>query len=259
MAKNVYSGKTVWIIGASSGIGAALARELSDRGARIILSARRENTLEEVLGTLCGEGHLVYPLDVRDVYAVQSIIADFQDKNIAVDSVIFMPALYGQHSSKGHDIDLIHQMIAVNLTGAFNLVHYLGPFFKKQGYGQIVLCASIAGYRGLPMGQPYCATKAGLASYAESLKLDLKKDNIDVKLISPGFVRTPLTDKNDFPMPFMIEAEDAAKAIADGLNQKGFEIHFPKHMTILAKILRVMPGFCYFWVMGIILKKITDK
>ena len=253
------SGRHIWIIGASSGIGAALAKELASRGAKIILSARSKEKLQKVSKSLMGEGHLAWPLDVRDINGIENTISNFLNQGIELDSVIFMPAIYGTHSPVGHDIDLIHQMIAVNLTGAFNLMHYLNPFFKKQGYGQIALCASIAGYRGLPTGQPYCATKAGLVSYAESLKLDLRQDNVDVKLISPGFVRTPLTDKNDFPMPFMIEAEDAAKAIADGLARKGFEIHFPKRMTLLMKILRIMPNFFYFLTMRAVLGKILKE
>lgn len=255
----MYSGRTIWIIGASSGIGAALAKELSLRGARIILSARREGALNDVLNALAGQGHLVCPLDVSDENALKGAIEGFQEQGFSLDSVVFMPAFYKPHSFDGHDIDLVHEMIAVNLTGAFNLMNTLKPFFIKQGYGQIVLCASIAGYRGLPMGQPYCATKAGLISFAESLKLELGQENIDVKLITPGFVRTPLTDKNDFPMPFMIEAEKAAKAIADGLLGKGFEIHFPKRMTFLMKALRIMPNFLYFWVMRVLLGKISKK
>ena len=231
----------IWVIGASSGIGAALAMELSQRGARVILSARRQKDLEAVKEGLAGTEHMVYPLDVREINQIKSVIDDLKEKEVRLSSVIFMPAFYKPHSVGGHDIDIIDQMIAVNLTGAFNVVHCVKPWLLQQGYGQIVLCSSIAGYRGLPMGQPYCATKAGLISYAESLKIELEASNLDVKVISPGFVKSPLTDKNDFPMPFIIGVDIAAKVIADGLLKRGFEISFPKRMIFVMKVLRLMP------------------
>lgn len=118
--------------------------------------------------------------------------------------------------------------------------------FKQQGHGQIVLCASVAGYRGLPNAQPYCATKAALINYAESLKIELEPEHIDVKIICPGFVKTDLTDKNDFKMPMMISADEAASAISKGLTQKGFEIHFPKRFTLIMKTLRLIPNWLFF-------------
>ena len=122
------------------------------------------------------------------------------------------------------------------------------PQFESQGHGQIVICASVAGYRGLPTGQPYCAAKAALLNLSESLKVELEPKNIDVKVICPGFVKTPLTDKNDFPMPMIIEAEDSAIAIKKGLCSRAFEIHFPKRFTYIMKLLHILPHWLYFVV-----------
>lgn len=242
---NDFDGKTIWIIGASSGIGYALAKELAGHGARLILSARREDKLR-ALNEELGGGHVVCAFDIGDVRATRDAMAEIGKACPVLDSAIFMAAVYSFHDGKRKDIDFMHEMMRVNVGGAFNMVDAAQPVFERQGYGQIVLCASIAGYRGLPTGQPYCAGKAALINYAESLKIDLERVNIDVKVICPGFVETPLTDKNDFPMPMMVGADIAAREIAKGLKGRGFEIHFPKRMTVLMKILRVLPTFLYF-------------
>ncbi len=160
-----------------------------------------------------------------------------------------MAAIYSAHDGKPKSLAFVHDMLRVNLGGGFNMVDVLLPHYKNCRGGQIVLCASVAGYRGLPTGQPYCATKAGLISLGESLKIELAPDNIDVKIICPGFVKTPLTDKNDFPMPMMISADQAARAIAKGMRSRAFEIHFPKRFTLIMKLIRHLPYGLYFWLM----------
>lgn len=238
---DAYKGKHLWIIGASSGIGAALAKELSAQGAQLILSARRKEQLE-ALNQQLGGHHRVLPVDAGNPYSLISASQTIQK----LDSLIFMAALYAPDSSRDNDIQFINQILSVNLGGAFNAVHAVRELFRKQGYGQIALCASVAGYRGLPYGQPYCATKAALINYAESLKVELEDSQIDVKVINPGFVKTPLTDKNDFKMPMLIEPHEAARAIADQLQGKHFEIHFPKRFTYLMKLIDVLPRWLYF-------------
>ena len=246
-----YSKEHIWIIGASSGIGRALAIELAAQGGALILSARNEDALNSLNDAL-GGGHQVIALDAGDHKALSAAAKAIPK----LDRVIFMAALYAPHGKKTKDIDFIHDMIRVNLGGAFNTVNATLPIFEKQGHGQIVLCASVAGYRGLPYGQPYCATKAAMINYAESLKIELEPQNIDVKIINPGFVRTPLTDKNDFPMPMMIEADAAAKAIVRDLRSKRFEIHFPKRFTWMMKILYFLPAPLYFFVARKIVSKL---
>jgi len=245
-----HQGKHIWIIGASSGIGEALACELASQGAHLTLSARSADKLAALNKRLDGT-HNVMPIDAADANSLTAATQTFD----TLDSVVFLAAIYSAHSQTPKDISFIHDMINVNLGGAFNTVNALQPMFEKQGFGQIVLCASVAGYRGLPYGQPYCATKAAIINYAESLKIELEDKNIDVKIISPGFVKTPLTDKNDFPMPMMIDADVAAKALAKGLTSRAFEIHFPKRFTTIMKIIDVLPRFIYFPLARLMKKK----
>ncbi len=243
-----FHDKHIWIIGCSSGIGYALAKELSAHGAHLILSSRRQDKLED-LNAVLGNKHLVCPLDVSEYESLAKVADTIKNTQPKLDGVVFLPALFSPHDGNKKDISEIHKMLNVNLGGAFNMVDVVLPIFEKQGFGQILLCGSVAGYRGLPTGQPYCAGKAAIINYAESLKLDLESQNIDVKVINPGFVRTPITDKNDFPMPVMIEADEAAKAIAKGMQSHSFEIHFPKKFTYLMKFLHILPAPIYFWVM----------
>ena len=247
--RKFHDNRYVWIIGCSSGIGRALAVVLSERGVKLVLSARRQDKLD-TLNEELGGGHLVCPVDVGDHQALVQAMEVIGAHQITLGSAIFLPAVYVPHDDQKKDIAVVHNMLRVNLGGAFNMVDVVQPVFEAQGHGQIVLCGSVAGYRGLPTGQPYCASKAAIINYAESLKMDLAPYNIDVKVINPGFVRTPLTDKNAFPMPMMIEAEDAAKAIAKGLVARPFEIHFPKKFTYIMKFLHILPPFLYFFIMG---------
>lgn len=243
-----YKEKYIWIIGASSGIGSELAIELSKRGATIALSARREDKLEQIKAECAGDNHIISPLDAGDEQSVEKAFEVIKQAFPRIDSVIFMAAIYSPHSNKPKEISFIHDMLRINIGGAYNLLDVMVPFYKEQGSGQIAICASVAGYRGLPTGQPYCSTKAALINLSESLRIELSPDNIDVKVINPGFVKTPLTDKNDFPMPMIIEVSQAAKCIANDLKTKKFEIHFPKKFTFIMKILRLLPNPIYFWI-----------
>ncbi len=234
-----FKGDIVWIIGASSGIGRALAVEIAAGGAILALSARRKEELE-VLRAELGQQHMIYPLDVTDsdltLRTAQAIRAGLG----RIDRVIFMSAGYTPMRLNALDMQVVRHMIDVNLFGALGVVNAVMPIMKEQKSGQIALCGSVAGYVGLPGGQPYSATKAAIINLAETLRAECPK-RIDVKLISPGFVRTPLTDKNDFSMPMIITPEAAARAIAGGLQSKAFEIHFPKKFTFLLKLLRLLP------------------
>lgn len=240
MPQQDYAGQIVWIVGASSGIGAATAHELATRGATLVLSARRRPELLSLVTTL-GADHRAFDFDVTDAASTLRTAQDIVARFGRIDRIIFLAATYTPMTMDKLDLVQLQDMITINLVGAFNLAHAALAVLKKQPMkSQLALCASVAGYMGLPGGQPYSATKAALINLAESLYAECG-DKIDIKLISPGFVRTPLTDKNRFAMPFMIEAEQAAKAIADGLRRRGFEIHFPKRFTLLLKLLRLLP------------------
>lgn len=235
-----YQGEIVWIVGASSGIGLALARELSARGALLALSARRGDELEKLKAGL-GEGHKVYALDVTDADTTQRSAHAIRAAFGRIDRVIFLAAAYSPMKTDALDLAVTTGIVDVNLKGAFNLVHAVLPILKMQKTrGQLALCGSVAGYMGLPGGQPYSATKAAIINLAETLRAECK-DIVDIKLISPGFVRTSLTDKNDFKMPMIIEPAQAATEIADGLLSRRFEIHFPRRFTMYLKILRSLP------------------
>jgi len=240
MNRRDYKGQIVWIVGASSGIGSALAHELSMRGAVLALSARRQDELEKLKSDL-GDRHKVFTLDVTDtettLRTAQAIRAAFG----RIDRVIFLAAAYAPMKIDSLDIAVTKSIIDINLVGAFNLVYAVLPILKAQNdKSQFALCGSVAGYLGLPGGQPYSATKAAIINLSESLHAECN-NIIDVKLISPGFVRTALTNKNDFHMPMIIEPERAAKEIAKGLLSNRFEIHFPRKFTNLLKFLRLLP------------------
>lgn len=238
-----YNGKYIWVIGASSGIGYALALELARRGAILLLSARSREKLENLREQI-GDKHHIFPMDIAAHNGVREAIAYIKANLPCIDSIINLSALYEPGRADEMDIDKTRALVDVNLMGAFYLVHEALPLLHAQGHGQLALCGSVAGFRGLPNGQPYSATKAAVINLAESLRIE--NPSLDIKLINPGFVRTPLTDKNDFKMPMIITPHDAAIAIADGLLMRKFEIHFPKRFTFWLKMLRILPNAIYF-------------
>lgn len=254
MTKRTYQGDVVWIIGASSGIGEALARELSAQGATLALSARRKKVLDELKASLKNKHgavqHKVFALDVTDAQLANKTAQAIRTAFGKVDRIAFFSAAYTPMKLDALDKKIIRQIVEVNLLGALHTISAVLPIFKSQQHGQIALCGSVAGYIGLPGGQPYSLTKAGVINLAESLKGECP-DFIDVKLISPGFVRTGLTDKNDFDMPMIISTKQAGKAIANGLLTNNFEVHFPKRFTIWLKLLNLLP----YWLMLKITKK----
>ncbi len=235
-----FTGKTVWIIGASSGIGAELAVALSKQGCDLILSARRESALQDVLSKMNTGNHRVLAFDIADYTQTAQAFSSIDQ----LDCVVHMAAVYDPSRQGRNDIHIIQKSLRVNLEGVFNMLTLVKPFFIKQGHGQIALCGSVAGYIGLPHSQPYAATKAAIINLAESLYVECKTKGVDVKLINPGFVRTPLTDKNSFDMPMMIEVDEAADAIVKGLVSTSFEIHFPKKFTLILKLMQLLP----YWI-----------
>lgn len=237
---SAYHNQVVWIIGASSGIGAALAHELSARGATLALSARRKNDLDQLNNKL-GDAGCVFPLDVTDADMMKRTAHAIHSQFGRIDRVIFLAAAYAPMKTGELDIAITKNIVDTNLTGAFNLVHAVLPLLKSQHVpAQLALCGSVAGYMGLPGGQPYSATKAAIINLAESLHAECR-GRVDIKLISPGFVSTPLTEKNNFKMPMIIQPQQAAQEIAQGLLSSRFEIHFPKKFTSLLKLLRLLP------------------
>jgi len=237
-------GKTVWVIGASEGIGAALSIALAKAGAQLVLSARNAERLEDVRETLPGTNHRTIPLDAC---SPQSISAAWQELAASPpDITIYNAGAYTPMDARHMDMAAIETMIDVNLRGAFRIVSTVLPAYLARNRGHLVLVGSVAGYRGLPSAIGYGASKAGLIHLAENLRADLKATGIQVQVVNPGFVRTRLTDKNAFRMPCIISTEASARHILNGLRTSCFEIHFPKRFTLLMKLLALLPNGLYY-------------
>jgi len=228
--------ETIWIIGATEGIGAALARAWAARGARLVVSARSAGRLQD-LATSLGPDHIAVPLDVSDRQSLEAAAATIADIG-PLDRVVHLAAIYDPGKIADLDPGTAAHIVAVNLTGSFHIAQVAPPLLRPGG--QLALCGSVAGYFGLPQGQIYSATKAGVINLVESLRAE-QADRIDVRLISPGFVDTRLTQRNDFTMPAIITPETAARAIIKGLGSRSFEVHFPRRLTYSLKLLRALP------------------
>lgn len=233
----MYKDEHIVIIGASSGIGRALAHNLSTQGAILTLCARNEKALKDLQKELPTKSH-VHALDITDTTNLESF---FNKTSKRIDRLIVMAATYNPPTAIAElDTEKAAELIHINLTGVIQCTKFAINKLQTQHKGQISICSSVAGYVGLPNAQPYSATKAGLINFTETLKLEAP-EHIDIKLINPGFVRTALTDKNNFDMPFIINTEKAAEYISKGLTSKSFEITFPKRFTLILKFIHLLP------------------
>jgi len=231
------NGKVVWVVGGSSGIGAAVARELRSRGASVAISARREDELVEVSeGTM-----LVVPSDVTDPSSLLAAAARIRDELGPIDVAVLSAGYWKQMEAGDWDTELFNKHVQVNLIGMSNAIAAVLPEMRGRRRGVIAGISSVAGYRGLAGSEAYGATKAAQINLLESLRIQVARDGVRVVTICPGFVRTDLTASNAFPMPFMIEADAAGRAICDGLERERAEIVFPVPMAILMKAARLVP------------------
>ncbi len=238
-----WHGKTVWLVGASSGIGEATAHALHARGARVVVSARKAEALAAFV--LAHPGAEALPLDVTDCAAVQAA-ADTLRRGGPLDVVLYCAGYYKEQRATQFDLADMLRHSDVNYNGALYVLQAVLPAFLAQRSGHISLISSVAGYRGLPKSLAYGPTKAALINLAETLYLDLKDSGIGVSLVCPGFVETPLTAQNEFAMPGLIQPAQAAEAILKGWAQGRFEIHFPRRFTLWMKTLALLPGALYF-------------
>ncbi len=239
-----WAAQRVWIIGASSGIGAALALALLERGARVTLSARRADALHALAA-----GHpqaRVLAFDVTDFSACDRAADELFDGGGGIDLVVFCAGAYAPMRAWELDRDGIDQLIDINLRAPMGLAACLIPRLLKQGGGALAFVSSVAGYRGLPKAAAYGPTKAALINFAETLYLDLAPRGVSVFLINPGFVATPMTAGNDFAMPALITPQQAAVEIIGGFARGDFEIHFPRRFTRWLRLLRILPYRLYF-------------
>lgn len=244
-----------WITGASSGIGRAVALSLSDAGWTVYATARDKQALDELAAEAVPFSGEILPAagDVTDAARmakiVETIVADHGSVALAfLNAGVYLPV-----KALPFDLKAYETSISINLNGTVRTLAPLIPYMTEAGRGHIVLMASVAGYSGLPTSAAYGATKAGLINLAESLKFDLDPHGVRISVVNPGFVRTPATDKNPFPMPCLMEVNDAVDCIMRGLASPGFEITFPKRFTFILKFLRLLPYALYFRIV----RKIT--
>jgi len=249
--------KTIWITGASSGIGKALAIKFAQEGWKVAISARRENLLKEISKS---QNNIDYfPLDVTDIEKCKIVFNDVKKKLGDINISVFCTGIHDPKSEKKLNLEKVRKIMEVNFFGTVNSINAVYDYYKDKKSGQISIVSSVAGYRGLPAAGGYCASKSALSSFAESLYFDFKRENVRVSLVSPGFIKTPMTDQNDFPMPMIKSPEFAAEQMFKGLTKsKSFEIHFPKTFTSLMKVLKVIPNGLYFKIVEKGMKKIVD-
>ena len=241
--------KTIWITGGSTGIGKALAIKFAQEGWNVAISARRENLLKEISDM--NSNISSFPLDVTDKSKCTEVFKSIIDKFGSLDICFFSTGTWDPKKEKDIDLDQIENVFKVNFFGTLNSIKCVERYFKDKQSGIITIVSSIAGYRGLPNSTGYGPSKSALNNLAESLYFDFKKSNVRVCLVSPGFIKTPMTDKNDFKMPFLKTTEYAANKIYNGLvNSNVFEIHFPKSLTLILKIFSFLPSKIYFGLVG---------
>lgn len=233
------AGRRIWVTGASSGIGAALAAELARRGARVAVTARRQEALQNVAAPL---GLRVEPGDVTDGAGIRDIVRRLEAEWGGLDIVVLNAGTYEPVTPDDLRAEVFRRHFDVNALGAINCIEAVLPGMRERRSGLIAVTSSVTGLAGLPLASAYGATKAYLISMCDSLRADLASSGVGVTVILPGFVRTPLTDQNDFRMPGIIEADEAARIIADGLERGRAEIGVPVKALAFMKALAMAPG-----------------
>jgi short-subunit dehydrogenase len=241
-----WHGKRVWVIGASSGIGAETARLLLERGARVALSARSRPALQAIASD--DAQALILPLDITqhsDLIAARDRILEQWN---GIDLVLIVAGTYNKMRADSFDLAVAQQIVDTNIRGTLNCLDAVLPVLITQQQGGIGIVASVAGLSGLPQALIYGPTKAALINLCEALYLDLRPRGIAVYMINPGFVATPLTAGNEFKMPALITAATAAQELLRGIERGKFNIHFPKRFTNWLRLLRLLPYRWYFWL-----------
>ncbi len=236
----------VWITGASTGIGREVALRLAQQGCKVAISARSADKLAELAAQHANL--LAFPLDVTDAAATKSTVAAIELRLGAIDLAILNAGTWDPMGATDFTAARAEASMRVNYFGLANGVEALVPLFIARRAGHLALVASVAGYRGMPKAAAYAPGKAAAISLAESLKPDLQRHNVTISVINPGFVDTPMTAINKFPMPFLMPVAVAAEKIVSGLDKRKFEIAFPWQLVSLLKIMRILPYGLYFWV-----------
>lgn len=248
MSKRPANPGRAWITGGGTGIGRALALHMAREGWQVAISGRREAPLRETQQLAAGaSGRIeVFTADVTDHAGLRKTVLAIESQLGALDMAVLNAGTYDSEREKTFEVELFREVMDVNFMGVVHGIDAVLPHFRERGAGQIVIVSSVAGYRGLPLSAAYGASKAALINMAEALRLDLAADGITVTLVNPGFIKTPLTDQNKFPMPFLMEADEAAKQMYAGMLSGSFEVTFPKALAMPLKAMRLLPYALYF-------------
>tara|TARA_R110000782_G_scaffold49178_4_gene107173 strand:- start:2522 stop:3286 length:765 start_codon:yes stop_codon:yes gene_type:complete len=240
--------KVAWVTGAGKGIGRALALRLARQGYAVAASARSQQDLISLEQVADGGRIIGFPLDITDAGRADVMVEVIENRLGPLDLVVLNAGTHRPTPAMEFSAAEARGVIETNLSGTLNCLAPVMARFMAREAGQIAVVASLAGYRGLPGAAAYGASKAGLINLCEALRPELAAVGVDMRLINPGFVKTPLTDKNDFPMPFLIDVDEAVDRIIDGLQGDSFEIAFPRRFALLMKLLRLLPDRLFFAV-----------
>lgn len=236
-----FAGKRYWLVGASEGLGLSLAQRLSSAGAEVILSARSGDRLAEAVALMPGRAFPV-PVDVASTASVRAAA----DQIGEVDGVVFLAGVYWPMKAQDWDAEAVETMCDVNLTGCARVMGAVVPQMVARRRGHVVITGSLSGFRGLPGAVGYCASKAGVMSLAESMYCDLRGTGVEVQLCNPGFIRTRLTDKNDFRMPQIMEPGTAAQIMFEHMTSDRFANSFPTPFAWLFRLSQFLPDWAYY-------------
>jgi len=245
MNKRIWNGKRYWLIGASEGLGRALAHELSRAGCEVVVSARSVDRLQSLVAELPSKA-MAIPVDVTDRNSVESAASEIGE----LDGVVYLAGVYWPMSAYEWSNEKADLMGEINFLGASRVVGAVIGNMLRRGRGHIVLTGSLSGFRGLPGAIGYCSSKSGMMSLAESMQADLWNSPVEVQLINPGFIKTRLTDKNDFNMPFILSAEDAAVEMRKHMETGKFKKSFPTIFSWVFRLSQFLPDWAYFRLFG---------
>ncbi len=244
--------RRAWVTGAGKGIGRALVKRLVSEGWTVFASARTEDDLislaaetETMIGKVCP-----LPLDTTDEAACTKAVDAIMVEEEPIGLVVLNAGTHTETPINDFDLKVVHKIFDVNVGGTVNCLAPAMQVLRAQGFGKIAVTASVAGYKGLPKAAAYCGSKAGVIAMCEALYPELRRVGVSLTVINPGFVKTPLTDKNSFDMPFLMEVDAAVDAIAKGLARDTFEIAFPTRFVLILKTLRLLPDWLYFKLTG---------
>lgn len=236
-----WAGKRYWLVGASEGLGRALAMKMSRAGVELVLSARTRDRLDDLAGALPGRA-LVVPVDVRDPASVREAALAAGP----VDGVVYLAGVYWPQTAQDWNAEQVEAMCDINFTGAARVMGAVVPEMVARGSGHLVLTGSLAGFRGLPGAIGYGASKAAIMHLSETMQADLRGTGIEVQQANPGFIRTRLTDKNQFTMPFIMDPEKAATEMFEHMGTGHFKKSFPMLFSWVFRLSQLLPDWAYY-------------